>query len=294
MSEVRPTDGISIPNSTAYRRPRLAVPAGACDAHIHIYEPSFRAQDGMVNGATVASYKKLQALLGTTRAVVVQPRVYGTDNAATLYAISALGIEQTRGIAVVAADIDEAALQALHDGGIRGVRLSLHAPNAGAGDFNDVERLANKVAPFGWHLQLHWTADQIAQQAALLKRLPVQLVFDHLARLPLSDSFSHPAFPVVRTLLESGRAWVKLSGPYLDSVAGAKGGYHDTIALARKWLSVAPDRAVWGSDWPHVTEPLHKPDDTQLLELLADWCNDDSLQQRVLVDNPAHLYQFNP
>jgi len=293
MTEDRLGAGIQIPNSSAHRRPNIVAPVGACDAHIHIYDPNFPAQATMPANADVAAYRKVQALLGTTRAVIVQPRVYGTDNSATLHAIDQLGMTRTRGVAVVASDIDERALLALHEGGIRGVRLSLHAPNDAAGDFCAVEQLAHKVAQFGWHLQLHWTADQIFQQQALLKRLPVQLVFDHLGRFPLADPLLCPAFPVVRDLLKSGRAWIKLSGPYLDSIVGAEGGYRDTDPLARTWLSIAPDRAVWGSDWPHVTETVHKPDDTQLFDLLADWCNDDSLQQRVLVDNPARLYQFN-
>src|SRR5690606_23666327 len=131
----------------------VPAPVGACDAHIHIYPPGFPAQGNVPDQADAPAYQTVQALLGTTRAVVVQPRVYGTDNSATLDAIRMLGAAHTRGIAVVAHDIDEAELRALHEGGIRGVRLSLYAPNAHAGGFDAVEHLAHKVAPLGWHLQ---------------------------------------------------------------------------------------------------------------------------------------------
>lgn len=284
---------MDVPNSSASGAPAVKAPALACDCHIHIYEPGLPAQGAVPTNAGVAAYRQVQALTGTARAVVVQPRPYGTDNTATLRAIRALGADRARGIAVVAPDIAESALQALHDGGIRGVRFSFHVPNAGAGDFGAVESLAGKIAPFGWHLQLHWTADQIAEQRALLQRLPVQVVFDHLGRFPVENATSHPAFPIVGDLLESGRAWIKLSGAYLDSKAGADGRYADTDIIARAWLALAPDRAVWGSDWPHVTEPVHKPDDALLFDLLARWCGDETTRGRVLVDNPARLYGFD-
>jgi len=284
---------VNVPNSAANRPPVAASPAQACDAHIHIYETGFPSQGYLPSHADVEAYRKLRALLGTTRAVVVQPRVYGTDNSVTLRAIQALGPAHARGIAVVYQDVDESTLAHLHEGGIRGVRLSLHEPNATAGGFNAVERLAHKVGPLGWHLQLHWTADQIADQQSLLRRLPVPVVFDHLARFPLARPLSHPAFPVVQSLLEAERAWVKLSGPYLDSAVGGDGAYHDTDTIARAWLAIAPHRAVWGSDWPHVTERVQKPDDAQLFDVLARWCDDEATRLRVLVENPAKLYGFN-
>lgn len=284
---------MTIPNSGACRPPLASRTAFSCDAHIHIYEPGVPAEGEPPSHADTAAYRKLQALLGTTRAVIVQPRVYGTDNSVTLRAIQALGAEHTRGIAVVGKDIDEAQLARLHEGGIRGLRLSLHEANASAGGFDIVEQLAHKVAPLGWHLQLHWTAEQIAQQQSLLRRLAAPIVFDHLARFPVTAPLSHPAFPVVRELLESERAWLKLSAPYLDSAVGGAGRYQDTDAIARAWLAIAPHRTVWGSDWPHVTERTQKPDDAQLFDVLARWCGDEATRRRVLVDNPAQLYGFS-
>ena len=268
--------------------------SSACDAHLHIYDPRFASQSPLEPNASTPQYSVLQKQFGLSRAVIVQPRVYGTDNSATLQAIQDLGRDNTRGIAVVDRDITDAQLAALHDGGIRGVRFSFHSPNKSAGDFDSVMHIAQRIAPYGWHVQLHWTADQIAGQEALLQQLPVPIVFDHMARLPLDASFSHPAFGIVRNLLRSGRAWLKLSGPYLNTAFGVDGGYADATQIAQAWVEAAPEQLVWGSDWPHVTEPANKkPSDTELFELLDLWCGSSAIKQQILVTNPARLYGFS-
>jgi len=125
----------------------------------------------------------------------------------------------------------------------------------------------------------------------MLARLPCTIVFDHLARLPLPDAQSHPAFGVVSRLRDKGRTWIKLSGAYLDSQLGAEGGYADTTGIAQAWVRQAPERVVWGSDWPHPTEN-EKPDDAVLFDLLSEWAPDDATRHRILVENPAKLYGF--
>jgi D-galactarolactone isomerase len=258
---------------------------------MHVYDPRFAALSPIVEQATVADYRKLQALTGTCRAVVVQPRPYGTDNRLVLDAIASLGAEHTRGVAVVRPDVSDTELLALHAGGIRGIRFSLYTPAHAAVGFEMVEPLAHRVAALGWHLQLHWTAAQIVAHGDMLRRLPAALVFDHLARLPMPGGTAHPAFDVVRGLLEGGNAWVKLSGAYLDSQDGEAGRYADMGRVARAWVHAAPERIVWGSDWPHVTE-VHKPDDALLFDLLGEWAGAPDMRERILVANPAVLYGF--
>uniref|UniRef100_UPI003F4908C7 amidohydrolase family protein n=1 Tax=Cupriavidus yeoncheonensis TaxID=1462994 RepID=UPI003F4908C7 len=290
-----PYDGGPIPpvsNSSASGPPHSAALADACDAHLHIYDPRFAALAPAVASATVEDYRGLQALLGTRRAVIVQPRCYGTDNSATLDAIRKLGIANARGVAVVRPDVTEETLHALHAGGIRGIRFSLYTETHAVVGFEMVELLANRVAELGWHLQLHWTADQIVAHRDLLARLRTPLVFDHLARLPLPEGIAHPAFALVSELLARGNAWLKLSGAYLDSVVGAAGRYADIDPVALAWVRTAPERLVWGSDWPHSTETRFKPDDALLYDLLAHWTRTDALRRQVLVDNPAKLYGF--
>lgn len=289
-------DEIAVPHSAGTRKPAIAAPEGACDAHIHVYDrrfPMHGSPDAMLDHATADDYRLLQQRTGTQRTVVVQPRVHGTDNSVTLDAIQALGAHRTRGVAVVRPEVSDAELEQLHEGGIRGIRFTLYTAANAATDFSMVEPLARRVHTLGWHVQLHWSADQIATHATLLDRLPCTMVFDHLARLPQPCALAHPAYGVVSRLLDEGRTWIKLSGAYLDSRLGAEGGYADTVDVARTWARQAPERVVWGSDWPHPTERTAKPDDAQLFDLLARWVPDEAARRRVLVDNPARLYDFS-
>ena len=280
-----------VPNSAGTARPALVAPLLACDAHMHIYDVRFPVRGAFVAQGTCAEYRLLQARLGTQRTVVVTPRATDVDNEVTLDAIRTLGPERTRGVAVVRTTVGDDELARLDAGGIRGIRFTLYTLKDAPTSFEMVEPLAHRVHELGWHLQLHWTADQIAEHEALIRRLPCPLVFDHLARIPVEAGVAHPGFAVVRRLLGEGRAWVKLSGAYLDSRVRAAGAWRDTDAVAQAFVAAAPDRLVWGSDWPHPTETV-KPDDAVLLDLLGRWTGSDALTRRVLVDNPARLYGF--
>ncbi|SAK77646.1 2-pyrone-4,6-dicarboxylate hydrolase [Caballeronia temeraria] len=265
-----------------------------CDSHIHIYDRAFlKPGDAQVfvENADVAAYRKVQTQMGTGRVVIVTPRVYGTDNAVTVDAIRQLGFDHARGVAVLNPDVTDDELDTLNHGGIRGIRFTLYTAKNAAVGFDMVEPLAARVAELGWHVQLHWTAEQIVEHEALLQRLPAKMVFDHRARLPLTDGARHAAFDIVRRLADAGRAWIKLSGPYLDSAAGLDNRYADIAPMARAWVQAVPERLVWGSDWPHVTE-THKPGDAFLLDLLDEWTGDDATRERILVTNPAVLYGF--
>ncbi|MCC7348424.1 MAG: amidohydrolase family protein [Variibacter sp.] len=261
---------------------------------MHIYDavryPPARPASRMQSDAGVAEYRLLQRRLGTARTVVVTPAAYVTDNRVTLDAIEALGREQTRGVAVVHPDVTDQALRTLAAGGIRGIRFTVFDPRTAAVSVDMIEPLAARAADLGWHVQIHMRGDQIVAHAALLRRLPATLVFDHMGRLPLPAGPAHPAFGVIAELLEQGRAWVKLSGAYMDTQVGPPS-YADKAATARAFIAVAPDRMLWGSDWPHPTEQ-EKPDDATLLDLLGAWAGDDDTRRRILVYNPAALYGF--
>jgi D-galactarolactone isomerase len=239
------------PDSSGAPRPHTSAPPLACDAHIHVFDGRFEHGAQLLADATANDYRKVQALFGTERTVVVQPRASGIDNSATLDAIAQLGIDRTRGVAVVRPDVTDAELHRLHEGGIRGIRFTLFRPPAAVHhlvpqqpvvSFDMVETLAHRVHAFGWHVQLHWEAQQIVSHRDLLLRLPTPMVFDHLARLTPPGGIAHPAFDIVRALLEEGRGWLKLSGPYLDSRVGAAADYDDMHAVARAWVKAAPDR----------------------------------------------------
>ncbi|HUL57293.1 MAG TPA: amidohydrolase family protein [Usitatibacter sp.] len=284
----------AVPNSSGTSLPRYKAPADACDSHIHIYDPRFRMKWPnlrAVTDASIAQYRLLQQRLGTARVVVVQPAAYGTDNAVTVDAVAQMGIDKARAIAVVHPTVTDTELVALDKGGVRGLRFTLHEPRTAVTSVEMIEPLAHRVARLGWHVQLHLRADQLVELAGLIDGLPGTLVFDHMGRMPQPQGTHHPAMAIVKRELDKGRAWVKLSGPYLDTKTGAPR-YSDVKAVARELARHAPERCVWGSDWPHPTEPTEKPDDAVLFDLLQEWALDEATRRRILVDNPASLYGF--
>ena len=285
---------IPVPNSAGSTRPRFRAPKNTCDCHLHIYDPRFpmmwpnlRA----VSDASVTEYRMLQKRLVTTRAVVVQPAAYGTDNSVTIDAVAQLGLENARGIAVVHPTVTDTELINMNKAGIRGLRFTQHEPRTAVTTPEMIEPLAHRAHRLGWHVQLHLRADQIVEMKDLVDKLPGTVVFDHMGRMPQPEGVHHPAFNLLRRWLDTGRFWVKLSGPYLDTKTGSPR-YVDIKPVARALVEHAPERCVWGSDWPHPTEPHSKPDDAVLLDLLQEWSVEETLRHRILVQNPEKLYGF--
>ena len=280
-----------VPYSSGTDAPKLKLPANACDCHMHIYDSRFP----FVANATlkppdahVQDYRLLQKRLGTTRNVVVQPSSYGTDNRCTLDAVEQLG-SSARAIAVVDTSVTDAELKRLAAAGVRGIRFNL--VQAGATTVDMLEPLSKRVNDLGWHVQIHMRGDQIVEIKELLQRLPSPIVFDHMGRIPASASIGHPAFGVIGKLIDKGQTWVKLSSAYQDSKVGAPS-YADVMGLAQAYVKAAPERMLWGSDWPHPTEKGTKPDDAILLDLLADWAPEERTRRRILVENPEMIYGF--
>jgi len=278
-----------VPNSSGTARPSVVAPAGACDTHCHIIDSRFLALGAVgPTGMTVADYRQLQRRIGTSRAIFVQAKYHRTDHACILDAITAFD-GNARGIGVVDPGVDDDELRRLDAGGIRGLRFSVWNPKDTVTTIDMIEPLARRIADLGWHVQLHMSGEQIVETAALLNRLPCPIVFDHMGRLPPKQGPDHPAFAVIVDLVGKGRAWVKIAGAYLNTEHGPP--YADATRIARAFVAQAPERLVWGSDWPHVTEK-HKPDDAELFDLLAVWAGSDRNRDLVLVDNPARLYGF--
>ncbi|MBL8701109.1 MAG: amidohydrolase family protein [Alphaproteobacteria bacterium] len=273
--------------------PACRAPAGAVDCHHHVYDDRFALLPDATyrpGPATAAAYRRFRDRLGLARSVVIQPSVYGTDNACTLDAVAQLGGAAACAIVLIDDDAPRATLEALARGGAVGVRLQAVGPSRP--NFARLERLAARVAELGWHLQLHLEPDLIVDGAARLAALRVPLVFDHFGRIPHPEGARHPAFAVLAGLVAAGRTWVKLSAGYHFSRDGAPG-YADVGALTRAFLALAPERMLWGSDWPHPTETV-KPDCAVLLDRFAEWAGSDATLRRVLVDNAASVYGFAP
>jgi 2-pyrone-4,6-dicarboxylate lactonase len=281
------------------RAPGFAMPGGACDCHAHICGPAsaFPYVDERIYtppDATVKSYRHLLTALGVARAVLIQPSVYGTDNRAMLAALRESG-PGFRGVAVVERDIAAREVEALHAAGIRGVRLNLVDRREGknAVPLDLVRALAQRIAPFGWHIEFLVNLDEAATFADSVGDLGVPIVLGHLGypRAGARGFAQTPAFAALLRLLAGGRCWVKLTGPYRISAA-ADLPYEDVDDLAARLVAAAPARLVWGSDWPHVMMKKPMPNDGALCDLLPRWIPDAATRKRILVDNPMALYGF--
>jgi predicted TIM-barrel fold metal-dependent hydrolase len=281
------------------RAPGTALPPGACDCHAHICGPAtahpYSAERIYTPpDATIESYRHLLAVLGVERAVLIQPSVYGTDNRAMLAALRAAG-PGFRGVAVVEPAISARDVEALHQAGIRGVRLNLVDRREGKNvvPLEMVRALADRIAPFGWHIEFLVNLDEAPGFADAVAGLPVSIVLGHLGypRAGARDWIKTPAFEGLLSLLAGGRCWVKLTGPYRISGA-ADLPYDDVDAPAAKLAQAAPGRLIWGSDWPHVMMKKPMPNDGALCDLLARWIPDAKTRARVLVENPMQLYGF--
>lgn len=236
-------------------------------------------------------YRRIQTRMGTQRAVLVTPSTYGNNNAPMLAGLAQMGV-QGRGVAVISGEESDEHLHAMHAQGVRGVRINLslgQGPEASA-----IEVVAQRIAPLGWHLQLLMPVEQLLALAPLLQRLPVDLVFDHFARITPAHVGKHPAHALVLSLLRDGRTWLKVSGGYLVSATHS---VDDPAldALAHSVIDAAPERIVWGSDWPHATASAGRqpmPDDARQIDRLAQWAGNADTLHRILVTNPQRLYGF--
>jgi D-galactarolactone isomerase len=292
---ITPSRAQQVPNSIGTAPPKHTAPANATDCHMHTYDPARFAMPPnprkAPSNATVEDYRLFQKRIGTSRVVIVQPRNYATDNRVTLYAISQLG-PNARGVAVVTPEISDADLKAFNAGGIRGIRFSLADPGSRAVTPEMVEPLAKRVADLGWHVQFNVDGAMIDEMASLLRRLPTPMVFDHLAHPPVASGADHSSHKTVRELIDKGRTWVKLSGAYSNSKIGPPA-YPEATKVAQAFVKAAPERLVWGSDWPHPGLPDdNKPDDALLFDLLTEWAPDEATRHRILVQNPEALYGF--
>jgi predicted TIM-barrel fold metal-dependent hydrolase len=272
--------------------PGFALPPGATDCHAHVIGPFplFGLQEDRSYTppeAPLAAYRALLDTLGLERGVVVQPSVFGTDNACTLDAL-AKHRNRLRGIAVVDPTVSDETLERMDGNGIRGIRFNMLF--RGGVDLDHLEGLARRIERFGWHIQLLIDCRTLPALAPKLARLPVDIVIDHMGHMPASTGIDHPGFRQLLKLVRDGRTWVKLSGANRTSSAGPP--YHDTIPFAQALVDADPTRLVWGSDWPHVAIPGPMANDGDLLDLLRLWVPDERQRHLVLVENPARLYGF--
>ena len=272
--------------------PKFKVPKGAADCHFHIFGPESEypyTEPRRYTPVQVleSDYRKMADVLGLERGVVVQASPYGSDNARVLEAIRVLGSGYV-GVGVVDANVSVQHLDELNRLGIRGTRI-----NSASGGISGIEQmceLAAKIKDFGWHMQFHIHAGQFPEYEKKIRKLPVDVVFDHMGLFPADMPLTHPDFRLLLHLLERGNVWVKLSGAERISKNGFP--YHDAIAVARALIDAAPERVVWGTDWPHTNVKPTIPNDGDLMDLLSEFAPDNIVRRKILVENPCALYGF--
>ncbi|GHA92923.1 D-galactarolactone isomerase [Modicisalibacter luteus] len=282
-ANTRPLDGPA---------PVLKAPPGATDCHIHIYLPGFEAQPGgpaIPELATVEDYRQVQRRLSLERVVVTQPNAYQLDNRALLQALDMFGTQTARGIAAVTPDTPQHELEDWHARGVRGARIMQLPGGAVKIDrMLDVERV---IKPLGWHLMVQFNGRHLDDYVDELRKIEGEYIIDHIGKFMDPVPADDARVDEILRLLDKGNAWFKVCAGYEASVTGGPR-YEDIGAIARRVIAHAPDRILWGSNWPHVGVPRSQyPDDAEQLDVLLHWAEPD-VQKKILVDNPARLYGF--
>ena len=294
---------VGLPPDPNTRAPHWTLPPGSCDTHAHVFGPPDLfpyADDRRYTppAAPIEHYRDVQRITGLSRAVLVTPTAHGYDNRVILDAIAKLG-DAARGIANIDATFDDRAIDALHAGGFRGARFHLmdDRPGSEAHLTDNLPRLKRN----GWVLDLHVDPVDLINHERFIRNLPIVTIIDHMARVRGADGIEQPAFKLLLRLIEDDRFWVKLCS--LDKISAVPKAhvagslpFMDMVPFAKAVVEVAPDRVLWGSDWPHgnTFTPGRVPNEGDLLDLLAVIAPDPALRKRILVDNPARLFGFPP
>jgi len=273
--------------------PSLMLPPGACDAHCHVFGPASKfpyAADRSYTppDAPVENLRRLHAKLGVSRAVIVHASCHGTEMEVTLDAIASSD-GRYRGVACVEDRVTDRELERLHTGGIRGIRFNFVKHLGGVPDLAVFYRLLERIKPLGWHVVLHFDAEDILSQGELLGRIDVPFVIDHMGRVKAADGLEQAPFQSLLALYRNNPlAWIKVCGA--ERVSVGKRPFLDAVPFAQALIAEDAGRILWGTDWPHPNITKDMPNDGELVNLFAKICPDPALQRRILVDNPTRMY----
>lgn len=277
------------------RTPVFKAPAKACDAHCHVFGPhdlfpyhpssTYHPPDGPRE-----KLAELHAKLGIERAVIVQASCHGPDNRAMLDAIKHNPVNY-RGVCIANDSFTDEDFADLDAGGVRGVRFNFVTHLGGTPDLDMMTRVLERVQPLGWHLVIHVNAEDIITFQDFFLQFDMDIIVDHMGRVPTSDGVHQQAFQILKQSLQRENWWVKICGSERISAAGPP--FYDAVPFAQELVEIAPDRTLWGTDWPHPNIKKFMPNDGDLLDLVPLLARDESLQRKILVDNPARLYGFD-
>ena len=279
------------------RKPKLALPKGAVDTHVHVFAPPYKLSPGRGYNpppSTLADLKHLHATLRLDRVVFTQPSVYGVDNSAILDGMAALNAgspNRARAVAAVTMDIGDDELAALDARGVRGVRLNTDNKGGMPITTAEIPDLAARIAPLRWHIEFLFPGKDIIALMPTLAAVKVPISIAHFAYQPAAAGVSAPGFKALIELMRRGNTWMKISGANRVSATDLPP-YDDVRPMAEALIEAAPDRIMWGTDWPHPNKYLVNPNDGDLVDAFGDWVTDETMRRRIMVDNPAGFYRF--
>jgi predicted TIM-barrel fold metal-dependent hydrolase len=288
---------VCMPPDPNPQKPKFKPPPGTCDTHCHLFGPPqvfpySERRRYTPPAAPFEHYMMMLDVIGVDRGIVVQPNVHDTDNRVSIDAI-ARSNGRLRGVGRIDDDTSDQELEAMHAGGIRGIRFEFVEGRRGSTNIPLFERMIERIRPLGWHIELHVDPNVLVQHADWFRGLDLISVVDHLARIQTSDGIDQPGFKLLLELMERPNYWVKISGA--DQRTNAPYPYADVVPFAHALIAKAPDRVIWGTNWPHSNMFVYgrTPNDGLLLNLMLDFAPDESIRNRILVDNPARLFGFD-
>jgi 2-pyrone-4,6-dicarboxylate lactonase len=293
MSDIRDC----LPPDRNPRKPRIVLPRGSIDTHVHVFEPGYPLSPGRGYNppySTLEDLKHLHATLGIARVVFTQPSVYGTDNSAILDAMAALNAETpNRARSVVALDMNvtDAELAALDESGVRGVRLNTDNKGGMPVQMDEIPELAARISAFGWHLEFLFPGKDIVELMPVFTALEVPMSIAHFAYQPASAGVRAAGFQALIELVRRGNTWIKISGANRVSATDLPP-YNDVKPMAQALIEAAPQRIMWGTDWPHPNKYVANPNDGDLVDAFGDWVSDEAMRRSIMVDTPAAFYRF--
>jgi 2-pyrone-4,6-dicarboxylate lactonase len=280
-------------NARTLVRPAFTMPEDACDSHVHVFGsaveyPSVNSPHYTLPDGSLEKLQHMTEVLALPRFVIVQPSYYGTDNRCMLDALSAAGA-RARGVAMVGESCTDEELHAMHQRGVRALRLDLFLRSSlpTADIIAYIENSVRRTRAIGWHVQFYTPGWVVRDLLPFLAGLDADFVIDHMGYMLESDGLTHTDFDRLIEVIRGGRGWIKLSAPYR---LAKDGNFERLRPMARAIIEAAPDRVIWGSDWPHI--PDGSKDTGTLLNLLSDWAPDIETRRRILVSNPAKLFKF--
>ncbi len=274
--------------------PNIALPKGSIDTHIHVYDAQHPNLPGgpaiPVDAANLQDYQQVMAWLGIEKVVITQPNAYQTDNQVLLNAVQSMG-EKARGIVVVTPDTSEAELEKWHQMGARGARIM--QLTQGAVRLKDLLSVNDKIASFGWSCIVQFNGREILEHASILDKIKGNFSLDHHGKFLPPVKTNSAEFKQVLKLLDKGNCYYKIAACYESSATGGPN-YEDVADMTKAAIKHAPERIIWGSNWPHVSgTPEQAPSDARLLDLIQSWIPDEDTRQAIFVDNPERLYWHN-